>query len=138
MKRRAFTLVELVVALAIFSLLLGGIFYALFTELTIWNKLVAQAETQQITNAVLSKMTSDVRSASEILPASNSTTLALTVKTDEIEYSLANDKIRRKKNGHSSYLTDENDIDSLSFSYPESNFVEVGIGNFNAGAFLRN
>jgi prepilin-type N-terminal cleavage/methylation domain-containing protein len=138
MKRKGFTLVELVVALSIFSMLLGIIYYILGTELSFWKKTVNAAEKIQLSNAVLTRIIRDARNAKEILAGSNQDVLALRIGPDRIEYSMANDKIKRKKNNYSTYLTDAGEIDGLSFNYPGAKLVEIRLEGFTTRACLRN
>jgi prepilin-type N-terminal cleavage/methylation domain-containing protein len=138
MKRKGFTLVEMIVALSIFSMLLGGIFHVLGVEINLWERIVSAAEKQQIANMVLSRAVRDIRAAREILPSSGSQKLLLKVGDDTLEYSLVNGKIRRKKNNSSSYLTAENDLHFLSFSYPAYRIVEIEVEDLTTRAYLRN
>ena len=138
MKRKGFTLVELIVSLTIFSLLLGSIFYALKIELGIWKRIVGSAEKQQIANMVLSRIVRDIRSAKELLPASTNQKLGLEIGSDTIEYDLLNHKIRRKKNNYSAYLTTQGELEELSFSYPKANLVEIKVEGFTTQTCLRN
>jgi prepilin-type N-terminal cleavage/methylation domain-containing protein len=138
MKRKGFTLVEMIVALSIFAMLLGGIFHVLGVELNLWEKIVSAAEKQQIANMVLTRIARDARSAKEVLPSSSSQKLLLKIGDDSLEYSLVNGKARRKKNNYSSYLTAENDLHFLSFSYPAYKIVEIEIEDLTTRVYLRN
>ncbi len=138
MKRNGFTLVELLISLSIFTLLSGAMYYALGVELNLWKRIVGTSEKQQIANFVLTRVVRDARSASKILPASNNQKLLLKIGPDSIEYTLINQKIRRKKNAYSAYLTDKRDIQILSFSYPASKEVKIKIDEFETRASLRN
>lgn len=138
MKKRGFTLIELLVAASIFAMLLGGIIYALGGELNIWKKITSSAANQQIANMVLYRMGRDIREAHEILPLSNQEKLALKIGPEQIEYSLSQGKIKRKKDGYSAYLTDKNDLQQLSFSYPAAGLVEIHLDNFTVKVGLRN
>ena len=138
MKRKAFTLVELIVSLTIFTLLLGIIFYTFGVELRFWEKIVANSEKQQITNMVITRMTRDIRSATKVLVGSNSDKLLLKIGSDTLEYSLTNNKVRRKKNNYSSYLTVVGDIEQLSFSYPSAKLIEFRVDDCATKIGLRN
>jgi prepilin-type N-terminal cleavage/methylation domain-containing protein len=136
--KRGFTLVELIVSFAILSMLFAAMYFALGTQIKSWQRIVSAAERQQIANAVLSRIVNDIRAAREILPASNSQTLALRIENDVIEYSLFGEKVRRKKNGYSSYLTDKEGLGALSFSYPDVYRIGIRIDGQETGASLRN
>lgn len=138
MIRRGFTLVETIVALVIFTLMMGGIFHILEIELVLWDRLVSAAENQQAANIILSRIVRDVRSAYEVSPASSSKELALKTADGTLEYTFINNKIRRKKNSYSSYLTDENGLQRLSFYYPDGKTVEIRLESLVARAYLRN
>ena len=138
MKRRGFTLVELIVSLTIFTILLSGMYYAFGTELSFLKRMLGSCENQQISNMVLSRMAQDIRSAEDILADSDETTLLLKDGDSTIEYSLKNQKVRRRKNNYSSYLTDKDDVKALSFSYPEQKLVRITIGEWETQASLRN
>lgn len=136
--KRAFTLVELLISLSIFSLLLGGIFYALGVELKLWQKAASACQRQQIANAVLTRMVSDIRSAKEVMPASDPEKLELKIEADTVEYSFAEGKIRRRKNGTTAYLTERDDTGPPSFAYPGTKLVEVKLEDFMTKAGTRN
>lgn len=138
MRRKGFTLVELIISLTIFAMILVSTFYVLGVELRYWKEFVTDGEKQQIANIVIARIARDVRSASEIIPSSASQILLLSAGGETIEYSLIEKKVRRKKNATSSYLTDINDIKTLSFLYPTSNSVEISLENITTMVSLRN
>lgn len=138
MNKKGFTLVELMISLTISAMLIGGVLYAFSAEFALWKRIVAGSEKQQIANMVLTRIISDSRNANEISPSSSSSALSLKVGTESIEYSLANNKVRRKKDGYSSYLTDTGDLGALSFSYPDAKQVEIKVEDFKAKVILRN
>ncbi len=76
--------------------------------------------------------------AKEVLPGSDQDTLQLQLGTDTIEYSLSNNKVKRKKNNYSSYLTDVDDIKNLSFSFPGPGLAAVSIEGLSTTVYLRN
>lgn len=138
MNKKGFTLVELIISLTISVMLIGGMLYAFGVEFKLWEKIVNISEKQQITNMVLTRIISDSRNANEISPSSSSSALSLKVGTESVEYSMANNKVRRKKDGYSSYLTDTGDLGALSFSYPDAKQVEIKVEDFKAKVILRN
>ena len=138
MLKKGFTLVELIIALTIFALLSGGIYYALGTELDFWQRVVSQAEKQQINNAVMHRLVRDIRAAEEIMPSSDNFDLRLKHGAEIIEYTLVNQKVRRKKNLSASYLTDINEVTELFFAYPAPGLVEVYLNDLVTRAALRN
>ena len=138
MIRRGFTLVETIVALVIFTLMMGGIFHILDIELVLWDRLVSSAENQQTANIILSRIVRDIRSPDEVSPASGSKELVLKTADGTVEYALLNNKVRRKQGAYSSYLTAEGALQRLSFFYPSAKIVEIRIENLVAGVYLRN
>jgi prepilin-type N-terminal cleavage/methylation domain-containing protein len=138
MRTKGFTLVEMIVALSIFAMLMGSVLHILDIELKLWNRLVLISEKQQISNLVLTRVVRDVRAAREIGPASSNEELVLNIGEDTIEYALVNKKVRRRKNGRSSYLTDADDLKELSFSYPAYKIVGIKLGDNTTRVYLRN
>jgi prepilin-type N-terminal cleavage/methylation domain-containing protein len=138
LKHRGFTLVELIIALAIFSTLSLGIFFAFGTSLRTYNKILNSCATQQIRGMALSRITKDIRSASDVLTGSDQDLLRLKIESDIIEYSLANKKIKRKINNYSSYLTVEGEIRGLTFSYPTKEKIKIILDGHETIIFMRN
>ncbi|MFH1541521.1 MAG: prepilin-type N-terminal cleavage/methylation domain-containing protein [bacterium] len=138
MRRNGFTLVELIISLSIFALLTSSIFLFLGTSLRYWHKIVNQTETRQIHQVVLDKLCEDIRRASAILPSSHAKELHLQVGADKISYSLINKKVRHLKNAYTSYLTDVNEVTSLTFGYPQAKLVLIRIGKYETKVALRN
>jgi prepilin-type N-terminal cleavage/methylation domain-containing protein len=138
MRKKGFTLVELIISLTIFAILLTGIIYALGIELSTWKRIANASEKQQIENLILARITRDIRCAAQIFPASNPDRLSLKIGSDTIEYSFTNAKVKRKKNNYSSYLSIEGDIQALSFSYPATNLVEVRLDDIKTQIYMRN
>ncbi len=138
MKKSGFTLVELMVSLSLLAVLGGSMFYAFGVELKLWQKLTDSMAEQQIINSAMAQIVNDVRSAREIVYSASGDDLILLVGADRIEYSLVNEKLRRKKNDRSSYLTDIGEIKEFAVAYPTTRLVEVSLNNNKARAFLRN
>jgi hypothetical protein len=113
-------------------------FYALSVELDLWKRIVSASEKLHIANLVLTRIIRDTRSASEILPASDPQQLLLKIGSDSIEYRLLNQKVRRKKNNYSAYLTDQGEVQALSFSYPSTQEAEITLDGFKTRISLRN
>ncbi len=136
--KKGFTLVELILSLVILSMLFGTMYFALGTQLRLWQKIVSAAERQQVINAVLTRIVNDIRAAREILPGSDYQALSLKIGEDVVEYALIDQKVRRKKNGSSSYLTEREELPALSFSYPDIKRVKIEVDGLETGAALRN
>ncbi|MEA3494033.1 MAG: type II secretion system protein [Candidatus Margulisiibacteriota bacterium] len=138
MGRKGFTLIELIVSLIIFSVFISGLFYSFKVNLGFWEKITGQCEKEQIAGFVLARITRDGRVAKEVLPGSSQHMLRLQIGADIIEYSLYNNKVKRKKNNYSSYLTDVDDINNLGFSFPSPGLVAVTIEDLSTTIYLRN
>ena len=138
MKRRGFTLVEMIISMTISAMLIGGMLFAFGAGFRLWKKIVSAGEKQQIANMVLTRIIRDARSADKISASSGAGVLSLKTGTESIEYSLADNKVRRKKDSYSSYLTDAGEVAELSFSYPSGKQVEIKVENFKAKVSLRN
>ena len=138
MKRGGFTLVELMISLSILTVLAGSMFYAFGVELRFWQKLTANMTEQQMVNNVMARIVSDIRSAREIVYSATGDDLILLVGQDRIEYSLTNQKLRRRKNNRSSYLTDIGEITAFSVAYPTTRLIEIKVNNDKTRAGLRN
>jgi len=136
--RPGFTLVELIIGLSVFALLMGTIFFTFGQEINLWDRLVSSVEGEQISTMVISKITNDIKSADQIMPGSDKNKLLLKIGADTVEYSLYKDKIRRKKNSSSSYLTDVGDLGTLVFSYLGNNLVKIKTDNLSSTVFSRN
>ncbi|MDD5593144.1 MAG: type II secretion system protein [Candidatus Margulisbacteria bacterium] len=126
---RGFTLVELVIALTLMAALAGSVFYSFGTGLRAWRKIAGSAQKLQIENITAERLGREIRSGS-ILSGSTSQEIFIKVGPDVVSYRLVENKIRRKKNGGSAYLTSDGEIARLSFDYPAAGLAEVSIGRF--------
>ena len=115
--KRGFTLAELLIAMTLLAMLLGGWLYAFGAGLRNWRKISAQATTSQIRNLVAERLCGDVRT-SAIMTSSTSAEIFLQIGPDVVSYALSAGKVRRKKGGSSAYWTSEGEIKTLAFSYP--------------------
>ncbi|MFH1361875.1 MAG: type II secretion system protein [bacterium] len=138
MGKKGFTLVELLVCLSLVILLVGVILKTFKAELMFIGKIVQQNEHQQIENFVLGKIIKDLRSASQVLPSSNKKQLCLQVGADQIEYMIKDKKVRHLKNSYTQYLTDDQEIKELSFSYIAPGLVKIELDQLSAVISLRN
>ena len=139
MKREnGLTLVELIIALTLFTVLAGSVFYAFGSELRLWRKIAEKCQREQVANLAAERICHDIRAASEILAASASEELQLRVGSENISYRLVNYKIRRQKGSSIAYLTNEREVEKLIFSYSSGNLVEVTVGDFCSRVEIRN
>ena len=138
MNKKGFTLVELLISLTILAFLFSATFYSFGVGLKIWKNNLKRIKHSQIASLVLERIKRDVHSASEILPSSNRGTLVLRIGMDNICYQLINRKVCRLKNGFSNYLTNEDEINQLAFSYPSVDLVAVQVDDFVTQVAIRN
>lgn len=138
MKRSGFTLVELLVSIAILCLITAGMYYAFGAQLRIWDRIVVTSEEHEVANLVLGRICRDTRAAEGILAGSDSTRLILDVAGQRIEYALSEAKVKRKIDHYTTYLTDKGQVSHLSFAYPAEKQVRVKVGDLETRVCLRN
>ena len=138
MNKKGFSLIELMVALALFSLLSSGLFIAFKSQLKSWQKLSAKAEKMQLKSSLLVRISRESKGANKILAVSNTNKLALQLGGNTVEYGLNKSKVRRKKNKASSYLTCEDEIKQLAFAYPQANLVTIKLAGLKSTVLVRN
>lgn len=130
--RRGFTLVELVVSMTLMVILAGGMLFAFGQGMRNWRKVARHSERLQIENIIAERITNDIRCAAEILAGSGSQEIVLKIDSDPVSYKLVERKVRRK----SAYLTCEDEIKKLSFSYPSPGMIEVMLDDFTWNASI--
>jgi prepilin-type N-terminal cleavage/methylation domain-containing protein len=131
--RRGFTLVEMVVALTLFTLLMNSLFYALSTGLRSWKKMSGQASARQVRLVVAERICADLREAA-LLPGSSSGEVVFRLDGDQISYQLSAGKVKR----NSAYLTSEDEVKRLAFSYPAGRLVTVRLDDLSFEVYARN
>lgn len=137
-QRRGFTLIELIIALALTATMLAAITFAFGQSLRTWKKVARESEKAQIENIVLERICRDLRAASAIQTNSSSREIDLKVGGETINYAWQDLKIKKKRGSSVTYLTSERDTDPLSFFYPSAGVVGVRIGEYSTQAALRN
>ena len=135
--KKGFTLIELIVSLTLAAIMFLSGTFLLSSYLRSSKKIVSAANSIQLQQSILAQITKDVRSADSIAP---STPAQLIIKTGTsiISYDYANKKVRRRKDGSSAYLTEDGQVNTLSFSFPRSGFVIINLDYLKTGAFCRN
>jgi prepilin-type N-terminal cleavage/methylation domain-containing protein len=136
--RKGFTLIELLISMALLSTLTGTLFFCFGQGLRSWRKMVIKCENAQVSNIIAERIARDVRSSSAILPQSSSEEVYLRSGADTLSYRLSADKIGRRKNLSTAYLTSDGEVERLSFSYPASNEVIVTVGDYTWNVSIRN
>ena len=135
--KKGFTLIELLVSLTILSLFLGSFFHILSAEVRASKHLTQASVRAQATSNLFKRISNDVRTASKILPASNSSRLCLQVENDIIEYYFSGGELKRRKNNSASPLSNQGELKSLSFSFSDK-LIEIKIDQQSLMVALRN
>ncbi|MBI5699048.1 prepilin-type N-terminal cleavage/methylation domain-containing protein [Candidatus Saganbacteria bacterium] len=138
MKERGFTLVEMIIALTLSVLVLSAGTFMLSNYLRTYKKLSSAVEKNQIEQFVLRKVVSDIQFAENINIGSAPGLLVLNLKDDMLRYDYFDQKVRRRANKSTAYLTEAGEISSLSFSYPRPGLVLINLDNAKTGAYCRN
>jgi hypothetical protein len=136
--RRGFTLVEQIVSLFLFTLFLSLFFWGVGGGLRSFGKIVEGVNRSQVESLVRERIISEVRSADEILASSSTSEVSLRVGSEVISYGLRKGKVWRKKNSHLAYLTNEGEINSLTFGYLGERTILINLGGISTVVSIRN
>jgi prepilin-type N-terminal cleavage/methylation domain-containing protein len=136
--KKAFTLIELLLALTMLTILIMSVTPALGTVWRSWRRLAAANDRRQIENIVMTRLVNDLREGSQINSGSTTGEVIFTVKGETISYALVNSKVRRKTGSAAAYLTNENEIKSLSFQYSAGKIVGIKLDDLATTVALRN
>ena len=131
-------MIEIIVALTLSALVLMTGTFMLSNYLRTFKKLSVAIERNQIKQFVLNKVTSDIIFAEGINKSSGPDLLILYLKGDTLRYDYFNQKVRRRTNKSTAYLTEPGEIGSLSFSYPKPGLVMIFLDKIKTGAYCRN
>lgn len=135
--KKGVTLIELTVALGLAALFLLCASYLVNSYLKDFSKMTLKLNELQVRHFVLDRIQRDLRSADRIV-STNPSRLGLRSKEDIIYYDFFAGKVRRTKNGYVSYLTDTEDVRSLSFEHPRPGLVLIKLDEEIAGGYVRN
>ncbi|MFH1387100.1 MAG: type II secretion system protein [bacterium] len=130
-KRKGFTLVELMISLSLMGILISGIFFSFAAAYRTWKKVANKSSNLQVENIICERLARDIRSADEILTSSTSQEIQIKISSYIYAYSLVNNKVRRKKGASVSYLTSEDELKKLAFSYPAPGQAEITTDHFS-------
>lgn len=131
--KRGFTLIELIVALTLTTLLLSGLFSALGSGVRSWKRISRQAAARQARLIVAERICADLREAA-LLSGSTSAEVVFRLGPDQVSYKLVDGKVKR----NSAYLTTEKEVEQLSFYYPGPRLVGVRLDGLSFEVFTRN
>ncbi len=135
--KRGFTLAEMVVACTLLSLFLSGSFFALSSGLRNWRRLANRAAVGQAKLSSAERICADLR-ASILLAGSGSEEVVLKQGPEIVRYQLVAGKIRRQQGASAAYLTSENEVGRLSFSYTGARRVAVRLDDLSFEVYARN
>jgi len=136
--KKAFTLIELLLALTMLTGLIMAATPALGTIWRNWRKLAAANDRRQIENIIMTRLVGDLRGASQINSGSTTAEISFTVKGETISYALVNNKVRRKTGSAVGYLSNENEIGSLGFQYLAGKTVVIKLDDLATTVAARN
>ena len=142
MNKKAFTLIELLVAITVLSTILCSGFCLLSAFWRTENKIVSTLDKNQSVRFVMDKIISETRNSVSFDPLSTQSELILVYDEYLIKYDYKNGKVRRRKGGGSSYLTEVGRISSVKFEYPSAKIVKILLQtdktSFESFSYIRN
>jgi len=127
-RRSGFTLIEVIAAAAISTVIVSAVFVSAFSIMRVWREIEQKSDSLGSARISLSRISAETRNSLSVTPASNEHILILNCGGDVISYDLYEGKVRRRVNASASYLTEAGRVASLKFSYPSARLVSVTIG----------
>lgn len=141
MKNKGFTLIELVLALSLASIIMLSALQFLSVNLNLYRRSSQKAADLQVSNLILSRLSSEIRSSERILDLREGS-LTLSLEGQSILYDLKDGKLRRKTEKSTAYLTDKGDLEGLSFKELSAGLIELklraGGKEYGTQAYCRN
>lgn len=133
---RGFTLIELLIAISLSIAILAACFTLFSSNMKAYNRASNTAKAIQIRQYVLRKISQDIRSSQKA--EINGIKLTLTRSNETISYDYTNNKVRRTKSKSTAYLTDPDEIKSLSFGQIRPNLIVINLDSETLEAYCRN
>ncbi len=125
--RRGFSLIELMISISLSSTVIilatSFIFFLRSHERKFDHNISC---TQNIFSAA-NVMSKEIRQADDINTSSSSNRLIIHIDPDTIIYELSAGKIKRTKNSSAQYITEDDSVGSMIFSYPAHDSVSFSI-----------
>lgn len=135
--KRGFTLVEVLIAAALSAVLLSSMFISAFSLIRSWKIADRAMDALDSGRYSLFKIISDTRNSRGIRTSSSGSNLVLDFGPDTVSYDMKDDKVRRRTNGASAYLTEAGRVSFLNFSYPSPKLVVIAAGiQFGRGSSI--
>ncbi len=120
---RAFTLIELLISIMLSLVIIGALFYFTIGSAKLMNRTSENSSSSQAVRFVADRIWSDFVQSSGVSSTSTSSKLVI----GNITYQFMENKVRREENGSANYLTIENEVNGLSFTYPSAKMVRIEI-----------
>jgi len=116
--KKAFTIIELLIGICISGIILIPAFHILSSALLAIKIAARSSAGFQHAQWAMTTITSDIRAADCINPASTEKRLVISSGPDIILYEFTSGKIKRSVNSYGQYITPDGAIKELAFSYP--------------------
>lgn len=136
MKRTGFTLVEIIIVIALLSLLLTAGTQLFSAYFRVYKAAALKAALLQVKQSVIREIARDCRGAKSIAATKDSAVFYY--NGHSVAYDLKNSKIRRIEGKSSAYLTDDNEISALSFSLANPRLLKIRVDGLETEAARRN
>jgi hypothetical protein len=133
-KSKAFTLIELLIAAVMASMLSITIFYFAFSSIRLMYRAVDTSKSDQTARFIAGRISPDIIQSGGAGEGSNMSRLVL----GNISYEFREGKVRREEGSDVYYLTVEGEIRGLRFSYPSAKLVKVEITPKTGGTHFIN
>jgi len=135
-------LVEFILSITLSVMVLGTSVFTGAVFNAQWKSISQEIESSQTARLVMQRMLQEVRQANRINSLSSQNLLSFYNQTNNISYDFWKNKIRRKENLWTSYLTDDGVVRGISFSVLSPKTVRISIktkvGIISSKAMVRN
>jgi prepilin-type N-terminal cleavage/methylation domain-containing protein len=140
--RQAFTLIEVVIACAIFSLILEAVYTTLRVGQNSWNNYSTNILSRQEVRRALIAMSSELREAKNIFIIKDTESLSLNFETSShgtISYvwnKVGEDAFKIIRKNYTNRKILANNISSLSFDFPVDNEIIIDVAGGKEKSFI--
>lgn len=136
-KRNGFTLIEMLVALGLCTILLFSLIYIFNFTLKLMGNQQQKSLNTSTGLIILSQISKDIRNSDSLTIDPKTNALHLTINSQEAVYAYQNKKIAKIKAKSTQYLSEEDQISRLKFSQ-NNNLISVELGQLMANVYKRN
>lgn len=134
--KKGFTLIEMAVSIFLTSAITVFSAAFLITAVRMEYSISRRIKILDNVSSAFETIKEDIRLSKEIVRNSNENNLVLYLDPDIISYSLKDKKIKRTKNSFVQYLTGDDTISSLKFSYINERLVQIAIKPEHSGEYF--